>query len=139
MNYEMERVFRDVTLDDLALIRHFVRDTAVSRDCDPEATAEFIVAVNEAAANIVKHGYREQPGNIAVTITCDGDVIVAILRDNAPGFDPTKVPDPDTTLPLAERPFGGLGIHLMRTYCDELRYRRDPRGGNELTLLMKMK
>jgi serine/threonine-protein kinase RsbW len=70
-----------------------------------------------------------------MSVVCQGSIAQVTLRDNAPGFDPTTVSSPDTTLSLAERPFGGMGIHLMRTFCDELRYCRNSHGENELTLL----
>jgi anti-sigma regulatory factor (Ser/Thr protein kinase) len=57
------------------------------------------------------------------------------LLDTCLGFDPTTVSSPDTSLPLAERPFGGMGVHMMREFCDELTYRRTENNENELTLL----
>jgi anti-sigma regulatory factor (Ser/Thr protein kinase) len=48
------------------------------------------------------------------------------------------VPSPDMTRPLDDRPFGGMGVHIMRPFCDELSYCRDPRGGNELILLKRI-
>jgi anti-sigma regulatory factor (Ser/Thr protein kinase) len=56
----------------------------------------------------------------------------------APPFDPTRVPDPDLTLPLEERPLGGLGIYLIRQSVDKMVYRAVPEGGNELTLVKRL-
>lgn len=137
MDIETGRVFHDVTVGDLGQIRRYVHDTAVANGCEAEAVDELIVAVNEAVVNIVRHGYQDQPGEIEVTVGCGSDRVAVILFDSCPGFDPTQVPSPDTSLPLAERPFGGMGVHMMRTFCDELSYRRLPRGGNELTLLKR--
>ena len=136
---EAGRVFYNVTLDDLGEIRQYVRETAVAVDCDKMAIDEFIVAVNEAVANIVRHGYKDKPGDIKVTVVCSGDIVKVTLLDNCPGFDPTTVSSPDTTLPLAERPFGGLGVHMMREFCDELSYRENTNGENELKLLKRVK
>ncbi len=138
MESETGRIFPRVTLTDLAAIRGYVRDTAVSGGCKPSMIAEFVVAVNEATANIVRHGYRDAAGDIEVTVVCRSEAVIVVLCDQCPPFDPTQVAAPDTTLPLAERPFGGLGVHMMRAYCDELRYRPLPRGGNELTLLKRL-
>ena len=138
MDIETERVFHDVSLEDLGGIRDYVRETAVAGGCDTEAIDELIVAVNEAVANIVRHSYQNEPGTIGVTIACRDDMIKVTLLDDGPGFDPTAVPSPDTTLPLAERPFGGMGVHMMRTFCDELSYRSGSRGGNELILLKRI-
>ena len=138
MDIRAGRVFHDVTLDDLGQIRRYVRETAVAGGCEPAAIDELIVAVNEAVSNVVRHGYLNEPGEISVTVVCGNERVMVTLLDDCPGFDPTTVPRPDTTLPLAERPFGGMGVHMMRDFCDELNYRRDPRGRNELTLLKRL-
>jgi serine/threonine-protein kinase RsbW len=132
------RVFHDVTLGDLGQIRDFVRETTATGGCEPAVVEELVVAVNEAAANIVRHGYQNEPGEIRVTVVCSPDMVKVTLLDACPVFDPTTVPTPDTTLPLGERPFGGMGVHMMRTFCDELSYRSDSGGGNELILLKRI-
>jgi serine/threonine-protein kinase RsbW len=135
MNDDVLHVFEAVTLTDLGAIRRRVRETAVGFGCGPETAGELVIAVNEAVANIVRHGYGNVPGRIAVRISAGAQTIKITLLDSAPGFDPTQVPNPDTTLPLAERPFGGMGVHMMRAFCDEIRYCRTPDGENELKLL----
>jgi len=138
MDTHVGRVFQDVTLNDMARIRCFVRETAAVHGYDLAVIDELITAVNEAAVNIVKHGYGDEPGDIEVTVICRAEEIIVRLRDKSRGFDPTTAESPDTTLPLAKRPFGGLGVHMMRTFCDDLSYRRDPRGENELTLTKRI-
>jgi serine/threonine-protein kinase RsbW len=132
------RIFHNVTLNDMDRIRSFVRETAVAHGYDQAAIDELITAVNEATVNIVKHGYQNEPGYIEVIVVCRKKEIVVRLRDESPGFDPTTAPSPDTALPLSQRPFGGLGVHMMRTFCDDLSYRRDSRGENELTLTKRI-
>lgn len=134
---ETTRTFHDVTLSDLAQIRHFVRETAVTCACETEALDELIVAMDEGVSNIIRHGYKKESGEIKVTVVCGDNALRVILQDWSPGFDPILIPSPDTTLALEERPFGGLGIHMMRAFCDELSYRSDAQNGNELTLLKR--
>ena len=138
MDIRAGRVFHDVTLDDLGKIRRYVRETAAAGACDLAAIDELIVAMNEAVSNIVRHGYQNEPGDIRVTVICSIEWVKVTLLDDCHHFDPTSVPSPDTTLPLAERPFGGMGVHMMRSFCDELSYCRDSNGGNELTLLKRI-
>jgi serine/threonine-protein kinase RsbW len=136
----MDEMFRfriAADLNNLATIRRFVEDAAASRPADPEAIAEMLLAMNEAATNIIVHGYQGQPGIIEVEVGYDKDALVVCLRDRAPAFDPTLVPAPDLTLPLEQRPFGGMGIHMMRQFTDELLYRTTPDGSNELILVKK--
>jgi anti-sigma regulatory factor (Ser/Thr protein kinase) len=59
------------------------------------------------------------------------------LIDDAPLFDPTAVPPPDINLPLEERPLGGLGVHMMRQLTDELLYRVNSAGQNELIFVKR--
>lgn len=138
MDFETGQIFENVTLADLGRIRRAIRETGTAGGCEPAALDELIVAVNEALANIVRHSYQNEPGNIKVTVVCCKEAVKVILLDNGPDFDPTMVPSPDTTLPLEKRSFGGLGVHMMRDFCDELSYRRDSHGRNELTLLKRL-
>jgi serine/threonine-protein kinase RsbW len=138
MDNEAERVFHQVTLGDLSQIRQYVRETAVSYCGESAAIDELVTAMNEAVSNIIRHGYKHEPGDIEMTIACSGTIVQIMLRDYALHFDPTQAASPDTTLPLAERPFGGLGVHMMREFCDELIYRRTKNDENELILLKRV-
>jgi serine/threonine-protein kinase RsbW len=62
------------------------------------------------------------------------DALVIHLHDQATPFDPTEVPPPDLTVPLEQRPVGGMGIYLMQQLMDEVSYRTTPQGGNWLTM-----
>jgi serine/threonine-protein kinase RsbW len=124
-------------LRNLDAIRHFVRDTATTLEVDADAIYDALLAVTEAATNIIVHGYRNKPGIIEIEMSRKGDSLLVRLRDQADPFDPTSVPAPDLTLPLEKRPFGGMGIHVIRQVTDEMIYRAIPKGGNELTLVKK--
>jgi serine/threonine-protein kinase RsbW len=98
---------------------------------------DILLAVDEAATNIIVHGYRGQPGDIEIEVENQDGSLAVSLRDKAPPFDPTRVPMPDLSLPLDQRPFGGMGVHLMRQCMDDVIYRAPPQGGNELILVKK--
>jgi len=122
----------------LAKIRHFVEHTAAALGAGQEEIDDLVLAVDEAATNVIVHGYQCQPGLIEVEVGRQGDALLVRLRDGAPLFDPTLLPMPDVTLPLEMRPLGGLGIFLMRQSVDEMTYRVTPEGGNELTLIKRI-
>ena len=124
-------------LKNLALIRDFVQETATVLAADPVMLLDVVLAVSEVATNIMIHGYQGQPGLIEIEVGRAGNSLVVRLRDQAPPFDPTVVPDPDLTLPLEKRSPGGMGIYLARQLMDELTHRLTPQGGNELTLIKK--
>ncbi len=126
-------------IQNLAVIRRFVEDTAGGLGVDQRAVAHMIQAVDELVANVIIHGYRHQPGVIEVEIVQEGDTLIAHLRDQAPAFDPTTVPSPDLGAPFEKRMKGGLGVYLARSFTDAMMYRRTAEGWNELTLLKRLK
>lgn len=122
-------------LKDLAEIRQFVEEAAIALGGEQDVVSELVLAANEAVANVILHGYKKQPGYVMIDVArVDNDLEIRI-RDLAPKFDPTIVPVPDVTLPLSQRPIGGMGVHFMRTFTDELRYNVTADGQNELTLV----
>lgn len=121
-------------LDDLAAMRQFIEDAVTAVCPNPDVVSELIIAFNEAVTNVIVHGYRGQPGPIDIAIESTEQQLLVRIRDQAPLFDPTAAPRPDVTLPLEKRPLGGMGVHMMRQFVDNLSYQTISSGGNELTL-----
>lgn len=130
--------FDAARLEDLAAIRGFVRDAARSFGATPEATDDLVLAVDEAATNTIRHGYGGRPGPLRVEVSWEGSAVLVRLVDRAPAFDPTGRPPPDLDTPLERRPFGGMGIHLMRVSVDRLVHRSLGRSGNDLTFIKEL-
>lgn len=121
-------------LDRLAELRAVVRDVAQGCDAPPDCMADLVQAVDEAATNVIRYGYRGEPGEIEMTAQLLDNDIVITLEDRAPEFDPLTVPPPDLSIPPQHRKPGGMGIHLMRLGTDSIEHRARPGGGNILTL-----
>lgn len=85
----------------------------------PQAVDHLKLAVDEACANIIVHGYGGTPGQpIVATLYLYPDRLEVRLRDFG-----MKVP-PDSIRPLEptmSRP-GGLGVHLIHSCMDEVVY-----------------
>lgn len=124
-------------LKNLARIRRFVEKTATALGVDAAAIPDLLLAVDEAATNIIVHGYEGQEGPLEVEVEREGDALLIRLRDEAAPFDPTAIPPPDLSLPLEERPIGGMGIYLMHRCMDQVTHSCPPQGGNELILVKK--
>jgi len=126
-------------LENLAVIRDFVRESARALGVDPAIISDVVLATDEAATNVIVHGYQGRQGTIEIEVTREAMDLVVYVRDTAPPFDPTRASSPDLTRPLEERPPGGLGIYLIRQYMDEIIHRIMPRGGNELILKKRIR
>ena len=119
----------------MAEIRAFVRTAATDAGASPDVVADAVQAIDEAATNVVVHGYRGAPGELEVhSAVRDGRIELRLL-DRAPTFDPSSVPEPDLAVPPLERRPGGMGVHLIRAATDETRHHPRPGGGNELILV----
>jgi serine/threonine-protein kinase RsbW len=124
-------------LNNLEPIRSFVEEAATLLGADSNSIQDMFLAVTELVTNTIEHGYRDQTGGIEIEVERQAGRLIIRLRDQAVPFDPTVVPAPDVTLPLDERPLGGLGIYLSKKVMDEVQYRITD-SGNELTLIKKI-
>lgn len=115
------------TLDEIPRLAEAVE--AFAEDCALPAKLAFELnlALEELVTNIVSHGYAEAgPHRIEVRMALEADRVRVDVRDDGRPFDPfAQAPAPDLDAGLDERAVGGLGVHLIRTFMDEVRYRRD--------------
>ena len=125
-------------LERVADVRKLVRAVAGACDAPQPCMDDLVQAVDEAATNVIVHGYRGQPGWLDVAAERVDDTIVITLEDTAPVMDPTLYPEPDLSVPPAHRKPGGMGIHLMRMATDRLEHAPRPGGGNILTMARRL-
>ena len=119
----------------LVRVRAWVADQARTVQASQPEIDDLVLAIDEAVTNVIVHGYHDRPGLIELEVMVESDMMTLILRDQAPLFDPTCVPPPDLSLPLEQRPIGGMGIHLMRHSVDRITYASTAEGGNQITLV----
>ena len=101
---------------------------------DPD---DIEVALREAIANAVLHGNKEDPSkHVHLKFRCEPDgELFFVVRDEGPGFDPDKVPDPLAPENLMRGT--GRGIFLIRSFMDEVHFRQ-LHPGTELTLVKNL-
>jgi serine/threonine-protein kinase RsbW len=121
-------------VDALAGVRAFVREQLATVGADGETVDDLVQAVDELVCNVVEHGYAGRPGEIEIAFVPTADDVAFRIRDDAPPFDPTTVPEPPLHVPLSERKLGGMGVHLARSLTDGFDHRILPSGGNEVTV-----
>lgn len=92
------------------------------------------LALDELVANSVHYGFDGVADpRIDVTMWVSGTLLALTVVDNGHRFDPLTSASPDVSSPLEQRPVGGLGLHLIRTFADRLTYQFTD-GRNRLTL-----
>lgn len=92
------------------------------------------LVLEELVVNAITNGYPDaREGHIAVQINHQSGTITVRITDDGDAFDPFSVATPDLALAIEERPIGGLGIYLVRSYMDTYSYRHIG-AYNEVTL-----
>jgi anti-sigma regulatory factor (Ser/Thr protein kinase) len=125
-------------LSQLGTICTFVTEIGRELGLDERSISELHLAVDEACTNVIQHAYHGRGGQIEVTVEpMEGDLQV-VIRDWGQAFDPQAVPTPDPTVPLEQRPLGGLGLFLMRRVMDRIEFQFDPSNGNTLTMWRRL-
>ena len=96
------------------------------------------LAVEEAVVNAMQYAYPlGTTGHIYVEVTAHEENVYFEVRDNGAAFDPTKVPEVDVDKHVENHSVGGLGIHLIRHYMDNVFYERIE-DKNVLTMIKKI-
>ena len=110
----------------LPLLQESVRDFLQRRAVPAEVIHRVCLAVEELLSNTIKFGYPDAlPHEIAVNLALTPGEAILVIEDDARAFDPQTAPKPDLTLPVEQRPIGGLGLHLVRSLSSGMTYRRE--------------
>ena len=127
----------DAGPDALERILDAVEEFGVQEDWEPGLLFRVKLVLEELGLNVIDHGSGDETPDIEITVISEPDVLEINISDNGLPFDPLNdAPPPDLTSSIEKRPIGGLGIHLVLTMMDEIRYRRE-NGRNHLALIKR--
>jgi serine/threonine-protein kinase RsbW len=105
----------------------------------PEAQIQRLdLCLNEVLANLIEHagtGVRQGGVDLELEVLCHqgaGEATL-VVRDGGASFDPVTFSPGPAPRTLGEAEPGGLGLVLLRSFSDELHYRRAD-GRNELRI-----
>lgn len=112
-------------------MREQVVNAVIAAGMDAPHAAEVALALTEACANIIKHGYQGSEDQwIGLTVQREPKRLVFLLQDDAPCVEPACV----VSRELSDLRPGGLGVHFMHQIMDEVRFHPRPGGGNILEM-----
>ena len=100
-----------------------------TREFDDQVVSAFGEAFNNAAL----HSYRGADGDVEIQIELGADFITIRLLDFGRAFAFDDVPEPD----LDALPESGLGIYIIKSFMDEVRY--EPGAPNVLSMTKTMR
>ena len=116
----------DALLDRLSVVHRF----------DGELANAIRLCTHEIFTNIVSYGFespdQDSPA-VGVSVLVDEDGVVVRIRDQGTPYNPLHRADPDLPLSIEEATPGGLGIFLVKSFANDVRYTRQD-GANLLEL-----
>ncbi len=115
----------ETSLKDLQRLCSAVGALQPQLECSDRKMCEITMILEELCANVIVHGKEKGASEIVVELGKNDGMLTITTRDNGPPFDITDAPEVDVCKPMNERCPGGLGIHLVKQYSDELDYRRE--------------
>lgn len=125
---------RAAELETLPVFRDFI-----ARACDrlripTEIAFELELACDEAATNVIKHGYQGMnPGSLMLELRPERKKISIILSDFGHPFEPVETPGPDVNALLNDQPTTGFGLYFIYRTMTDVKYYTDEQG-NHLVL-----
>ncbi len=120
--------------------RDKIRAWLCARGWEEDGACEYVLALDEALANVIRHGYNNDPSQAIevaaeiITDAAEGDGVRITVRDYGQQIDPDAIcgRDLDDVRP------GGLGVHIIRSMTTTATYKRAA-GGGMLLIMTKYK
>ena len=126
------------TTDNLQQVLDALEETLDELSCPIKARMSILVAAEELFVNIAHYAYTPDTGDATVrfSVLDEHKGIEITFIDSGTPYNPLQKEDPDVTLPVEERPIGGLGIYMVKKSMDDVRYEYLD-GQNVLTIVKR--
>jgi len=125
-------------LEDLEKLNQALTLLSARLGMSKKHTCETSLVLEELFSNIIRHGCCDgKKHNVHITIALEEDMFTMRIEDDGIPFNPIAVAVPDVNSPPEDRLVGGLGIHLVKSYTEEIVYQRRGKK-NVLTLRKKI-
>ena len=113
-----------VNSSSLKEVRTFCRDVFEKLHIQQDLKDELVLAIAEAAQNIVKHAYKDNPDTkdiMVVKISCEDNKLQIAFYDMGTPVDPKKIKhrEIDNIKP------GGLGTFFIKQIMDDAVFKKD--------------
>ncbi len=128
------RISIPAVLSELSILRSEVSGF-LGKSLEDTDRGRVVLAIDEAVSNIITHGYNsDETKIIEIDMESAPDSFKFIISDTAPEYNPLESAPPDIDKYHDEGSDGGLGVDIIRRIM-EVRYEKNPGGGNRLILI----
>ena len=125
-----ERIFEKVVQSDpgvLPELEEFIIGIAKKSNLNKNKINNLVLSFSEAVSNSIVHGNKlDSSKKVFIKVNVDNEKMTIIIKDEGRGFDLKSVPDP--TKPENMLKDSGRGIHIMKSFVDNLHYNFTSKG-----------
>jgi serine/threonine-protein kinase RsbW len=112
-------------IGELPLLAEKVEKLAWNWELSDSVVFSINLVLEEALSNIIFYGFSDNgKHSIKISLSLKNKQLTVKIADDGIPFNPFSCRQPDITLPLEERPIGGLGIFLIAKMMDTVHYAR---------------
>jgi serine/threonine-protein kinase RsbW len=130
------RLKNDIT--EIQQLKDTMIDYGKTHHISTEIIHDIKLVLEEVVCNIIYYGYEDaQEHQIEIDVVLNQSLFVLTITDDGKPFNPLDAPEPNFDIPFEDRQIGGIGIHLIRTLMDTVKYRRE-QGKNVLVLSKRL-
>lgn len=132
----MKEVFEiENRVEELSVLATKIEAMAEKWELSMPLTMSLNLVLEEAVSNVIFYAFNDHRKHlIQISIALEHQILTLEIVDDGIPFDPLSQKQPDITLPVEERPIGGLGILLISKIMDQVSYSRQ-NNQNRLTLV----
>jgi len=115
----------DASMDEFQNVLKWVGECVEEEGYNEHLKIQINVVVEEIFVNIARYAYgKGKTGKAVLRLNLDTEKFVMQFEDEGMPFNPLIQKDIDMTAGIQERNIGGLGIHLVKKWMDEVTYER---------------
>lgn len=134
-NWKIRHFVIENQVGELPSLAKKIEELAEKWELPHELAMNINLVIEEALTNIIFYAFTDiNKHEIKMSVSLNNNKRLRIkITDSGIPFNPLNQQQPDITLPVEERPVGGLGIFLISQIMDRMHYSRQ-NNQNILTL-----
>jgi len=122
-------------LSELEKLHSFLDEIRQSLSISQKCLFETNLVLEEVFSNVLSYGFNNHTDHfIKISITAAQGVLNIRVEDDGKPFNPLKAKEPNLQYDIENCEPGGLGIHLVKHFMNDFRYKRYQ---NRNTITMK--
>ena len=119
----MKELILEANLKNLDTVIDFVSVELESNNFPAIIRDQIAIAAEEVFVNIANYAYTPETGTVRLCIEISTGELRMTFQDSGKPYNPLDKLEPDFTLPVKDRPIGGLGIFMVKKLW--IRYNTD--------------